>query len=131
MNGMAVIPRYLAVGATCASLNIAILVAGEALHAPLGASMATSFILVGIVGYRLHAAISFTAAASSRGFLRYMLAMSVNLPASSLLLWLFARALEWPMGLAASAVTVLMLVFNFFAGRYAILSAHRVPDGRR
>ena len=127
MNGMAVIPRYLIVGATCASLNIVILMAGEALQAPLALSMAASFVLVGIVGYRLHSAISFTAPVSGRGFLRYMLASAVNVPASSLLLWLFARVLEWPMALAASTVTALMLVFNFFAGRHAILSARRMP----
>lgn len=130
MTMIALVPRYLAVGGTCALLNIAILVAGDMLHLPLAISVAISFITVCIVGYRLHAGITFVAPVSRQGFVRYVLAMAVSLPASTLLLWLFARVLEWPMSYAAPCITVMMLFVNFLASRWAVMRP-RDPVGMR
>lgn len=126
MTPIARIPLYLAVGGSCALLNVVVLVGGEALGLPLVVSIAASFVIVCLAGYALHAAVTFGARRHWRGFLRYTLAMAANLPASALLLWLFARVLHWPMELAAPAVTVTMLVVNFLSSRWAI--AH--PAGR-
>lgn len=120
MMPIARIPRYLAVGGSCALLNIIVLVGGETLGLPLAVSVAASFVIVCLAGYLLHAAVTFGAPRHRHGFLRYTLAMAASLPASALLLWLFARVLHWPMGLAAPAVSVTMLVVNFLSSRWAI-----------
>lgn len=120
MSVLRVVPRYLAVGLTCSGLNIGVLVVGEALRWPLGLSVVVSFVLVCLVGYALHAAVTFSAPASGSGLTRYMLAMAAGLPASSVLLWLFVRALGWRMIIAAPAVTAAMLCFNFLTSRWAV-----------
>jgi putative flippase GtrA len=120
-----IVPRYLVVGGLCALLNVAVLTGGEALHLPLAVSVAASFAVVCIVGYRLHAAVTFGAPASGQGFARYVLAMAAGLPASAVLLWLFARALGWPMPVAATVATVATLVLNFLSSRWAILTPPR------
>ncbi len=129
MMPIALIPRYLAVGGSCALLNIMVLVGGEALELPLPVSVAASFVIVCLAGYALHATVTFGTLRHWRGFLRYTLAMAANLPASALLLWLSARVLDWPMGLAAPAVTVTMLVVNFLSSRWAITHPARRTAG--
>lgn len=113
--------RYLLVGGVCAVLNIVVLTVAEALRLPLAGGIAASFAIVCVTGYRLHAAVTFGAPASGRGFARYVLAMAAGLPASALLLWLFARALHWPMTVAAPVATVATLALNFLSSRWAVL----------
>ena len=125
MIALSVAPRYLLVGATCALLNIAVLVAGDRLHLPLVVSIAASFVLVCLIGYGLHCVVTFDAPAGAIGLLRYVLAMAASLPASALLLWLFARVFGWPMTLAAPMVTATMLCANFLTSRWAIVRPHR------
>lgn len=117
--------RYLVVGGTCALLNTLVLIAGDALGLPLAASIAASFAIVCLVGYRLHAAVTFGAPANRQGLLRYVLAMAVSLPLSTALLWVFARALHWPMAVAAPAATAAMLAINFVSSRWAVTRAWR------
>ena len=129
MKPASLIPRYLAAGGSCALLNIIVLMGAEALCLPLAISIALSFVIVCLAGYALHAAVTFDAPRHWRGFLRYTLAMAANLPTSTLLLWLFARVLHWPMELAAPAVTATMLVVNFLSGRWAIVHPTRRTVG--
>ncbi|MEI5689066.1 MULTISPECIES: GtrA family protein [Sphingomonas] len=129
MKPIVLIPRYLVVGGSCALINTTVLVGAGALGLPLGLSIAVSFIIVCLAGYALHAAVTFDAPRHWRGFLRYTLAMAANLPMSTLLLWLFARVLHWPMALAAPAVTATMLAVNFLSSRWAITHPTRRTVG--
>jgi len=120
-----VAPRYLVVGGTCALLNAGVLIAGDALHLPLAASIAASFGLVCIIGYALHAKVTFGTRAHGPGFLRYVLAMTASLPMSAALLWLFVSAWHWPMALAAPTTTAIMLAVNFVSSRWAVTRPSR------
>jgi putative flippase GtrA len=122
--------RYLVVGATCALVNVAVLVASEAAGLPLWSGILLSFGLVCTVGYALHATVTFAAPLAWSGFARYVSAMAAGLPVSAALLWLFARALGWPMPVAASCATVTMLALNFVSSRWAVLyPARPIPAG--
>jgi putative flippase GtrA len=117
--------RYLAVGGTCALVNIAVLVAAEAAGLPLWGSIALSFGLVCAVGYALHATVTFAAPLVWSGFVRYAAAMAAGLPVSAALLWLFSRALDLPMPIAASCATIATLALNFVSSRWAVLRSVR------
>lgn len=122
--------RYLAVGGSCALVNVAVLVVGEAAGLPLWGVIALSFGLVCAVGYALHAMVTFAAPLAWGGFVRYVAAMAAGLPVSAALLWLFARALGWPMPIAASCATVATLALNFVASRWAVLRpTHPISAG--
>lgn len=115
-----ILPRFLIVGCVCTMLNIVVMTGAEALHLPLAAGIAASFAIVCVTGYLLHAAVTFGAPTSRCGFARYVLAMAAGLPASVLLLWLFARLLNWPMPIAVPVATIAMMGLNFFSSRWAI-----------
>lgn len=112
--------RYLAVGGTCALVNVAVLVAAEAAGLRLWGGIALSFGLVCAAGYTLHAAVTFAAPLAWIGFARYVAAMAAGVPVSAALLWLFARALGWPMPVAASCATIAALALNFVSSRWAV-----------
>lgn len=122
--------RYLAVGGTCALVNVVVLVAAEAAGLQLWGGIALSFGLVCAVGYALHAMLTFAAPLAWSGFARYVAAMAAGLPASVALLWLFARVLGWPMPVAASCASITTLALNFVSSRWAVLrSARPIPSG--
>jgi putative flippase GtrA len=122
--------RYLAVGGTCALVNVAVLVAAEAAGLQLWGGIALSFGLVCTVGYALHASVTFAAPLAWSGFARYVAAMAAGLPISAALLWLFARVLGWPMPVAASCATIATFVLNFVSSRWAVLRPARpIPVG--
>lgn len=117
--------RYLVVGGTCALVNVGVLVAAEAVGLQLWGGIALSFGLVCTVGYVLHATVTFAAPVAWGGFARYVAAMAAGLPVSTALLWLFARALVWPMPVAASCATLATLALNFVSSRWAVLHPAR------
>ncbi|TPG09628.1 GtrA family protein [Sphingomonas oligophenolica] len=85
----------------------------------LGAT-ALSFCLMVVIGYLLIGAIVFRAAPTRTGFVRYTLAMAANFPVATSLLFVLAVPLHLPVAIASPVVTLLMMIINFVAARWAI-----------
>jgi putative flippase GtrA len=117
---------YALIAGFCASLNIAILIAGDAVGLHYALSTVLSFVACVCVGYTLHCRWTFRAEPSVEGVARYAAAMGINLPLGLAGVWLFYQTLRLPMGLAAPAATVSLTIANFALSRWAIL-----PRGAR
>ncbi len=116
-----VIGRFFTVGLGCALLHNVVMIAGDwaGLHYVVSSLM--SFAIVVVVGYLLHSGWTFPG--SARGgvpFARYALTMAANLPLSLFGMWAFVDLAGIAVPLAAPAVTVLLALFNFLAGRWAL-----------
>jgi putative flippase GtrA len=112
--------RYLVVAAFCLAMHNAIMISADWAGFTLLEAAATSFCIMVVVGYMLLSGFVFPAQRTWRGFLRYTGAMAANFPLVTGLTWLFAGLAGQPMAIAAPAATVLMVLFNFVASRWAI-----------
>lgn len=108
------------VSAACVILNIAILVGGDFLGMHYVLSTLVSYIFCVLLGYVLHTHFSFESAFTPASFIRYAAAMSVNLPAAVLAVWLLHDVLRIPMIAAAPAAAFLLTVLNYILNRWAI-----------
>ena len=116
-----IVGRFFTVGLACALLHNAIMIGGDWLGLHYVASSFVSFAIVVVVGYRLHSGWTFPAAARGRTpFARYALTMAANLPLSLVGMFVLVDLLGVAVSLAAPAVTVLLAVFNFLGGRWAL-----------
>jgi putative flippase GtrA len=109
------------VGGLCALLSN-VLTIGFVDHG-FGVLVATAlaFAPVLIVGYALHAVFTFRSKSSRVSFVRYALAMAVNFPLWSACIYLLATAFAVPVSVAAPSTTVLMILWNYAASRWAFL----------
>ena len=116
-----VVGRFFTVGLACALLHNAIMIAGDWAGLHYVASSLVSFAVVVAVGYRLHSAWTFPGAARGRTpFVRYALTMAANLPLSLAGMFVLVDLGGLPVAIAAPAVTVALMAFNFIAGRWAL-----------
>src|SRR5712691_2730308 len=116
-----VLGRFVTVSLLCAVLHNAIMIAGDALGLHYVASSLLSFAIVVATGYLLHSAWSFPAAQrATLTFARYAVSMSINLPLFVAGMFVVVNLAGFPVPIAAPLVTVLLLVFNFFATRWAL-----------
>jgi putative flippase GtrA len=116
-----VVGRFFTVGLACALLHNAIMIAGDWAGLHYVASSFVSFAIVVAVGYWLHSGWTFPGAARGRTpFARYALTMAANLPLSIAGMFVFVDLAGLPVALASPAVTVLLMAFNFVAGRWAL-----------
>jgi putative flippase GtrA len=116
-----VVRRFFTVGLACALLHNAIMIAGDWAGLHYVASSLVSFAVVVAVGYWLHSGWTFPGAARGRtAFARYALTMAANLPLSLAGMFAFVDLAGFAVALAAPAVTVLLMAFNFIAGRWAL-----------
>jgi putative flippase GtrA len=113
--------RFFTVGLACALLHNAIMIAGDWAGLHYVASSLISFAVVVAVGYWLHSGWTFPGAARGRTpFTRYALTMAANLPLSLAGMFVFVELAALPVAIAAPLVTVLLMAFNFIAGRWAL-----------
>lgn len=113
--------RFFVVGVLCAVLHNAIMIAGDALGLHYVASSLLSFAIVVATGYLLHSTWTFPAARRAMPtFARYTGSMSINLPLFVAGMFVFVDLAGLPVAIASPLVTVLLLVFNFFATRWAL-----------
>lgn len=112
--------RYLVVAAFCLAMHNAIMIVADWSGLSLLEAAATSFCIMVVVGYLLLSAFVFTGARGWPGFWRYTAAMAANFPLSTGLVWLFFDLAGQPMAIAAPAATMVMVVVNFAASRWAI-----------
>jgi len=116
------IPRYVVVGAFCAGLYNAIMIAGDALKVSYVWSTVFAFVLLVLVGYALHCLYTFSEKLSVRGLARYTGAMLLTLPLSLGGIWLFRGLAHLPMWIASPLLTLSLFVWNFVATRWAVVT---------
>ena len=122
--------RFFTVGLACALLHNAIMIAGDWAGLHYVASSLVSFGIVVAVGYWLHSGWTFPGAARGRTpFARYALTMAANLPLSLAGMFVFVDLAGLAVAIASPAVTVLLMAFNFVAGRWALRAGR--PQSRR
>ena len=116
-----VVGRFFSVGLLCALLHNAIMIAGDWLGLHYVASSFVSFAIVVLVGYLLHSAWTFPGAQrGAMSFARYTLTMALNLPLSLAGMFVFVDLAGLAVAIASPAVTLLLMAFNFVAGRWAL-----------
>lgn len=112
--------RYLGVSGTCLLLHNALMIGLTASGVHYAAACILSFFMVAAAGFLLHARMTFVAAPTATGFVRYVAALALNLPLSLALIWLFHDVGRAPMVLAAPAATLLLVVWNYLAAQWAL-----------
>lgn len=112
--------RYLLVSGICMAVNVIVLIVADRAGLALAPAFVLSFAIVVAIGYLLHSRVTFAIAPTAASFAQYLLAMATMIPVSAAWLWLFAKALAWPMPLAApagalatAAVNVLLVRWTF------------------
>ncbi len=116
---------YATVSGSCLVLHNAIMILADHVGIPLVYAVLISFSVVGMTGYLLHSRFSFRSALSRAQFLRYILAMSANVPLAIAATWLWRDVLGWPMVWASPAASACMVIANFIFSRWAIVSHRR------
>lgn len=115
------IGRFFTVGLMCALLHNAIMIGGDSAGLHYVASSLASFAVVVAVGYRLHSGWTFPGAARGRTpFARYAFTMAGNLPLSLAGMFVSVDLAGMPVAVASPLVTVLLMGFNYLAGRWAL-----------
>jgi putative flippase GtrA len=115
--------RFLTVGLTCAVLHNVIMITGNSLGLHYVVASILSFVIVVVAGYALHSAWTFPGAERGRtSFGRYALSMSANFPLFVAGVFVLVDLAGLAVPIAAPAVTIAMLAFNFFATRWALRS---------
>ncbi|HUI96628.1 MAG TPA: GtrA family protein [Xanthobacteraceae bacterium] len=117
------VPRYVAVGITCAILHNAIMIAGDLLGLHYVASTMVSFVIVCLWGYWLHARFTFGRDLSATSLFRYALGLAANVPGSLVLMFLFCDLAGLPVAVAAPATTVVFFLWNFAMSHWAIVQS--------
>jgi putative flippase GtrA len=121
--------RYLAVGASCAILYIATMIAGDLLGLHYVASTAIAFVVVVLWGYALHARFTFQGPMSARSLTRYTAAMAGNFPLSVALMFVLCDLMGLAVPVAAPVTTAALFVWNFAASRWAMTGRLLLPRG--
>jgi putative flippase GtrA len=116
------IPRYTVVGALCAGIYNAIMIAGDALGVHYAVATGVAFVIIVITGYSLHCLYTFSEKLSLRGFVRYTGAMTLTLPLSLGGMWLLRGVMHAPMWFASPFLTGAMFCLNFVAAHWAVVT---------
>jgi putative flippase GtrA len=117
--------RYGLVAALCMATHNLVMIAADRAGVAMPVAVLLSFGLVLLLGFALHSRFTFAVRGDLASLLRYAAAMAANLPLTILLLWLLVDLLAWPMVLAAPVATIVLVVVNYFASRWAIVSRAR------
>ena len=113
--------RFAIVGFVCAVTHNAILLAGDLWHMHYALSCAISFVVVVVLGFMLHVRYTFQQPPTAASFWRYCASMAANYPITLALLFIMCDIAGWPVPIAAPAATILLVLWNFLASRWAIV----------
>ena len=116
------VPRYVVVGAFCAGLYNAMMIAGDWLGVAYFATTVVAFVLLVLIGYALHCLYTFSEKLSLMGLARYAGAMLLTLPLSLGGIWLLRGVAHLPMWLASPLLTLSLFCWNFVATRWAVVA---------
>lgn len=112
--------RYAMVSGLCLATHNAIMILTDGLGLALLVGVGLSFALVNSLAYILHCRFTYATAAGWRTYAGYLVLMAANTPLATAFLWLFAKALFWPMAVAAPVASCCMIAINFLSSRLAI-----------
>ena len=84
-------------------------------------SASISFCIMVVIGYLLLAGTVFQRIPTLHGFCRYTVAMALNFPLATTLVWVGLKLLGLPMTFAAPSAAIGMAVINFFMSRWAVI----------
>lgn len=113
--------KFALVGLLCAATHIAIVLGADQLGIHYVLSCIMSYVVVVMLGFALHTGFTFHQPAGLNSFVRYAVAMAANYPVTLALLFLMCDIAGWPVAIAAPVATVLMMVWNYLASRWAIV----------
>ncbi len=117
------VPRYLAVGITCAILHNATMIGGDLLGLHYVLSTMISYVITCLWGYWLHATFTFGHGLSATSLFRYALGLAANVPGSLVLMFLFCDVAGLPVAVAAPATTIIFFLWNFAMSHWAIVQS--------
>ncbi len=113
--------RVLAVGAVCALVHNAIMIAGDRLGLHYAASLVVSFVVVVVIGYSLHSRWTYRLAVrGAAAFWRYVVVASANFPASLVGMFVFVDLAGLSVPIASPIVTVLLFLMNYAGNKWAL-----------
>lgn len=113
---------YVAVAGLCITLHNAVIILVDSVGMPLWFAVLLSFGIVASVGYVLHGLFTFRQPLAPIGLVRYIIAMSANIPFAFVATWFWHEQVDLPMAFAAPIASVCMLALNFLLGRWAIVA---------
>jgi putative flippase GtrA len=111
---------YAGVSGLCLLLHNLVMIAADSLGLMLPLAVLASYMIVVVSGYALHSRISFRREMSLATFLRYAVAMSVNIPLTMATTWLWLGPAGLQMHWAAPLATLCTLAINYLLSRWAI-----------
>ena len=120
MNRSAI--RYPLVSGLCLLLHNIVMIVSDYAGATLWLAVCLSYAVVVVAGYILHSHFTFENKARLSGFGRYAAAMSLNIPLAYITTWLWHDVAGFAMWVAAPLATAMMMVFNYYTCRWAIMS---------
>ncbi len=112
--------RYLQVGALCAILSNAILIAGDATGLHYSLSLALVFVVVIPVSYLAHALWTFDVQLSWIAFGRFVLGSLSSFVVGSALVVTLRGGLMMPMLITAPLCTVAMMAYNYLIAKWSV-----------
>jgi putative flippase GtrA len=104
----------------CASINNAILIAGDHVGYSYGPLVVTAYFVSIAVGYAYHCRITFDEPMNLSGYIRFSAGIWLGLPLSLLILAALSDGLNVPMWLAAPLMTGLMVAYHYAIARITI-----------
>lgn len=121
MTAIGLPTRFVIVGLVCAAAHNAIMIAADWWQIHYALSSVLSYAIVVVLGFALHVGYTFGQSPSFASFGRYALAMAANYPFTLALLFVMCDLAGWPVAVAAPVATVMMMLWNFLASRWAIV----------
>lgn len=112
--------RFAIVGLICAVTHNAIVLAAGWWQIHYAPACVISYLVVVVLGFALHVRFTFEQPATAASFWRYSLSMAANYPITLVLLFVMCDMAKWPVAVAAPVATVLLFVWNYLTGRWAI-----------
>ena len=123
MTTLRVPTRFAIVGLVCAATHNAIVISAVWLGLHYALACVISYLVVVVLGFVLHVRFTFEKPATAASFWRYAVGMAANYPLTLALLFVMCDIGGWPVTVAAPVATVLLIVWNFLASRWAIARA--------
>lgn len=117
--------RFILVGAFCAGLHNAVVIAADAVGVHYVGGNVLSYVVVCVAGYLLHTRFTYRETPGGATFLRYAAAMAWNYPLTVALMYLQVDVLSLPVTVASPTATVILIAWNYVASRWAIVTRGR------
>lgn len=113
-------PRYLLVSLICFACSNVLLIGLDGLGVPYWATLIFNALILIPLGFLLQAFLTFSVPLTWRAFGRYGLVFLPNTPVAFVALWVLREWLDLPMIVAAPAVTITMVFWNYAGSIWAL-----------